>query len=135
MMEAEEEECHDHYVGGTEVDVDESMMDALFKLSAYVGFNDNDNNDIVDEESNNENNVIPARLPARGRNVCGTGSQGWTYLTGDGVQDAVRDVTISINGVDQRLLDRAREEVPAVLEKIKQKLFGKRKRDTSQVIF
>jgi hypothetical protein len=67
MMEAEEEECHDHYyVGGTEEDVDESMLDSLFKLSAYLGFNDNNNNDIDDEESDNENNVIPTQLPAGG---------------------------------------------------------------------
>jgi hypothetical protein len=109
MMEAEEEECHDHYyVGGTEEDVDESSLDSLFKLSADLGFNDNDNNDIDDKESDNENNVIPMQLPAGGRtNGGGTGSQGWTYLTGDGVLDAVPDVTISINGVDQSLLDRA----------------------------
>ena len=36
--------------------------------------------------------------------------------------------------MDQRLLARAREEVPAVLDKIKRKLFGKHKRDTSKVL-
>ena len=51
-MEAEEGECHDHYVGGIEEDVDASMMDSLFELSANVGFNDynNNNNDINDDK-------------------------------------------------------------------------------------
>ena len=130
-MEAEEE-CHDQYVGGTEEeDVDDNMMDSLFELSAYVSFNDNDN-DENDDESEDESNVNPVRLLGV-RNIGGAGSQGWTYLTaGDGVP--APDVTISIDGVDQRLLARAREEVPAVLDKIKRKLFGKRKRDMSKVL-
>jgi hypothetical protein len=76
----------------------------------------------------------PAQLPAGERNVSGTGSQVWTYLTGDGVHDAVPDNAISINGVDHRLLDRAREEVPAGLDKILRKLSGKCKRDTSKIL-
>ena len=67
------------------------------------------------------------------RNDSGGASQGWTYLTGDNVVIAP-DVIISIDGVDQRLLARAREEVLAVLDKIKRKLFGKRKRDMSKVL-
>jgi hypothetical protein len=61
----------------------------------------------------------------------GAANHGWTYLTGDVLAP---DVVISIDGADHRLLARAREEVPAVLEKIKEKLFGKRHRDMGKVL-
>jgi hypothetical protein len=134
-MEAAEEECHDHYVGGNEEDVDDNMVDSLFELSAYVSYdgnnNDNDNDD--EEIDDDENNVNPAQLLTGGGGMMVVQvAQGWTYHTGDVV--VAPDVTISIDGVDQRLRARAREEVPAVLDKIKRKLFGKRKRDMSKVL-
>lgn len=127
MMEAEED-CHDHHVGGPEEDVDDDMMDSMFELSAYVSFNDNDDNN---DASDDENFVSPAQRSA-GRNATCGATHDWTYLTGDGV--LAPEVTISIDGVDQRLLAKAREEVPAVLDKIKRKLYGKRKRDMSKVL-
>jgi hypothetical protein len=126
-MESNDEQCEDDYVDGTdEEDFDENMMETMFELSAYVSSNDenNDNNeDGSDDDENNNDNTNPAR-----RNQ----QTGWTYLTpGDLREHPV--VTISIDGVDQRLLVKAREEVPAVLNNIKAKLFGKRSRDMSKV--
>ena len=103
---------------------DDNMMDSLFELSAYVSDNDNDKED----ESDADNEDFPTLLPRRNGSDA---SHGWTYLTGDALAP---DVAISIDGVDHRLLARAREEVPAVLDKIKRKLFGKRHRDMSKVL-
>ena len=122
----DEEECNDDNddLGGVGGDVDDNMMDSLFKLSAYVSDNDNDKED----ESDADNEDFPTLLPRRNGSDA---SHGWTYLTGDALAP---DVAISIDGVDHRLLARARKEVPAVLDKIKRKLFGKRHRDMSKVL-
>ena len=114
----------DNYVDGPdEDDFDENMMETMFELSAYVATNDENDDDNEDGSDDDENNANTAR-----RNQ----QTGWTYITpGDIGEHPV--VTISIDGVDQRLLVKAREEVPAVLNKIKEKLFGKRARDMSKV--
>ncbi len=56
-------------------------------------------------------------------------SQGWTYLTGPDAPN----ISISIDGVDKRLLERARQEVPTVLLKVKRKIYGKRHRNVRQL--
>ena len=79
----------------------------MFNLSAYVsGRNDEDDDDESDSELGGTSN---------GSN---TSSQGWTYLTGS----CRPKIFISIDGVDKCLLNRAREEAPAVLMNVKKKL-------------
>jgi len=121
----DDEECNDdNYVpGGVEGDVDYNMMDSLFQLSAYVSDNDKE------DESDDDNEDYPTPLQPS-RNGSDVANHGWTYLAGDVLAP---DVVILIDRVDHRLLARAREEVPAVLDKIKRKLFGKRHRDMSKV--
>jgi hypothetical protein len=100
--------------GGRREDVDNSMMDTMFNLIAYVsGRNDEDDDDESDNELGGTSNGSD------------TSSQGWTYLTGS----CRPKIFISIDGVDKRLLDRAREEVPAVLMNVKKKLGYRRDRD------
>ena len=83
------------------------MIETTFNLSTYVsGTNNEGNEDESDEEIDETRN--------RGDTSC----QGWTFLTGSNRPE----IFISVDGVDKRLLDRAREEVPAVLMKIKKKL-------------
>lgn len=127
-MESDENRDDDNFVhGGVEGDVDYNMMDSLFQLSSYVS--DNDKEDESDDDKNEEE--YPAQSQRRNGSDAANHAAGcWTFLTGDALSP---DVTISIDGVDHRLLARAREEVPAVLEKIKRKLFGKRNRDMSKV--
>jgi hypothetical protein len=117
-MEADDDEESEHAGGSDEDDVDDNMMESMFELCAYV---ENNNDDEDDSDDENNLNLNATRQSAN--------QAGWTYLTtGEDLS-----VTISIDGVDQRLLAKAREEVPAVLDKIKRKLFGKRKRDMSKV--
>ena len=95
-------------------DVDNMMMETMFDLSAYVsGRNDEDN----DAETEDE--------PGGTSNSGDTSCQGWTYLTGSNRPE----VFISVDGIDNRLLDTAREEVPAVLMNIKKKLGYRHDRD------
>jgi hypothetical protein len=55
------------------------------------------------------------------RNNCqDAASQGWTYLTGSNRPE----VSISIDGIDNRLLDRARKEVPAAVLLNLRKIIG-----------
>ena len=83
------------------------MIETTFNLSTYVsGTNNEGNEDESDEEIDETRN--------RGDTSC----QGWTFLTGSNRPE----IFISVDGIDKRLLDRAREEVPAVLMKIKKKL-------------
>lgn len=97
-----------------EDDVNSNMMEMMFDLSAYVsGRNDQDDDDECDDELGGTSNSGD------------TSGQGWTYLTGSNRPE----VFISVDGVDNRLLDRAREEVPAVLMNIKKKLGARRDRD------
>jgi hypothetical protein len=106
------------FVAGGVNDVDHEMMDTLFDLSACLSSDDDDDDD--DESDSTSHQVEDA-----------THGQGWTYLIGNNRTPAV---TISIDGVDQRLLDRARQEVPEVLQRIKKKVFGTaRNRDMSKV--
>jgi hypothetical protein len=122
--EQQEEEVEDpNYIGGDIIDdVDHEMMESMFNLSAYVSEGDND------DESDGSSATVPSHQPARE----GATIQGWTYLTGN---KAPATITISIDGVDRRLLDKAREEVPIVLENIKRKIFGSnRHRDMSKVL-
>ena len=104
----------DNYVDGPdEEDFDENMMETVFELSAYVTTNDENNDDNEDESDDDENNNANANTARQNQQT------GGTYITpGDIREHPV--VTISIDGVDQRLLvSKAREEVPAVLNKIK----------------
>ena len=86
------------------------MIETTFNLSAYGSGTNNEDNEEDDDESDEEVDET--------RNRGDTSCQGWTYLTGSNRPE----VFISVDGVDKRLLDRAREEVPAVLMKIKKKL-------------
>jgi hypothetical protein len=81
--------------------VDHKMMESLFDLSAYTS-DDNGRNDCESDGSS----TVPS-----------SSSQGWTYLVGN----KAPAVSISIDGVDHRLLDKARQEVPTVLDNIKRK--------------
>ncbi|KAI2505553.1 hypothetical protein MHU86_8889 [Fragilaria crotonensis] len=109
----EMEEDDPNYVGGTD-DIDNKMMESLFDLSAYASNDDGGNDDESDSSSAGES----------------SSSQGWTYLVGN----KAPAVSISIDGVDLRLLEKARDEVPTVLDNIKRKVFGsKRYRDMSKV--
>jgi hypothetical protein len=116
MDNPEEEQAMEedqNYVGGID-DVDHMMMESLFDLSAYTS----DDNGRNDDESDGSS-TVPSMS-----------SQGWTYLVGN----KAPAVSISIDGVDHRLLDKARQEVPTVLDNIKKKVFGsKRHRDMSKV--
>ena len=110
-METDDELCDVDVVGvgGSHADVDEIMMDSMFELSAYEGI---DYEEGDESDDNNDANVYEAAATA-------PANQGdWTYLTGDAVQQHPV-VNISIDGFDQQLLAKAREEVPLVLEKIK----------------
>ena len=101
----------DNYVDGPdEDDFDENMMEIMFELSAYM-MTTNDENDDGNEDGSDddENNANTAR-----RNQ----QTGWTYITPGDIQEHPA-VTISIDGVDQCLLVKAREEVPAVLNRLK----------------
>jgi hypothetical protein len=94
--------------------VDNSMMESLFNLSAYVSGTNNDDND--DDESDDDDSY----LQHGGRNNRqDAASHQWTYLTGS---NRPAEVFIAIDGVNNRLLDRAREEVPSVLLKLKRKI-------------
>ena len=107
----------DLLIGGIGVDVDNSMMDRLFNLSAYVsGTNNDDDNDDDESDSDSQQGGTNNRQDA---------ARQWTYLTGSNRPE----VFISIDGVDKRLLDRAREEVPTVLLKVKRKIGVRRDRD------
>lgn len=99
--------------GGVD-DVDNDMIETMFDLSEYLS--DNEDEDDVNSDDDDSGGLPLER---------GDASQRWTYLTGPNEPE----VSISIDGVDKRLLDRTRQEVPAVLLKIKRKLCGKRHRD------
>ena len=86
------------------------MIETTFNLSAYVSGRNNEDNEDDDKETDEELDET--------RNRGDTSCQGWTYLTGSNRPE----VFISVDGVDKRLLYRAREEVPAVPMKIKKKL-------------
>jgi hypothetical protein len=120
MQDDDQNGCvNEDLIGGIE-DVDNSMMETMFNLSAYVsGTNNDDNND---DESDDD--VAFSQQGGR-NNRQDAASQGWTYLTGSNQPE----VFISIDGVDNRLLDRAREEVPTVLLKLKKKIGVRRDRD------
>ena len=98
-------------------DVHNDMIEMTFNLSAYISRTNNEDNEDDDDESDEELDET--------RNRGGTSCQGWTYLT----ESNRPEVFISVDGVDKRLLDRAREEVPAVLMKIKKKLGFRRDRN------
>ena len=102
----------DNYVDGPdEDDFDENMMETMFELSAYVTTNDENNDDNEDESDDDENNNANANTARQNQQT------GWTYITPPGNIREHPVVTISIDGVD-----KAREEVPAVLNKIEAKL-------------
>ena len=123
MMEDLDEEQQDveeerNFIGGgIDDDVDHEMMESMFDFSAYVS----EGNDDDDESDESSSGPLPGHAA--------TSQQGWTYLTGN----KTPDVSISIDGVDHRLLEKAREEVPIVLGNIKRKIFGSnRNRDMSK---
>jgi hypothetical protein len=95
--------------------VDNNMIETMFDLSAYLSDNEDNNNVGSDDDDT-------GGLPPGARNHGQDASQRWTYLTGPDAPE----VSISIDGVDNRLLDRARQEVPAVLLKMKRRICGKR---------
>ena len=91
-------------IGGIE-DAGNSMMETMLNLSAYVsGSNNNEDNNVdSDDDASSQLGV---------RNNCQNAArQGWTHLTGSNRPE----VFISIDGIDNRVLDRARKEVPRVL--------------------
>jgi hypothetical protein len=107
-------------IGGID-NVDNSMMESLFNLSAYVSGTINNDND--DDESDDDDSYSQHG----GRNNCqDAASHQWTYLTRSKQPE---EVFISVDGVDNCLLDRAREEVPSVLLKLKRKIGVRRDRD------
>jgi hypothetical protein len=112
----------DDLIGGMDEDVDNSMMETMFNLSAYLSGTNNEE----DQHDNVESDDDAARQGGGARdNRHDAASRGWTYLTGSNQPE----VFVSIDGVDNRLLDRAREEIPAVLLKLKRKLGVRRDRD------
>jgi hypothetical protein len=94
-----------HFLGRID-DVDDEVMDSMFGFTACLS----DNNGII---SNYESSDSPC----------------WTYLPAPilipasealaGTIALSHAVTISIDGVDHWLLDRARKEEPTVLEQMK----------------
>ncbi|KAI2500025.1 hypothetical protein MHU86_14480 [Fragilaria crotonensis] len=108
------EGANEDLLGGIE-DVDNSMMETMFNLSAYVS---GSNNDEDDDESDDDTSVQHGVRT----NCDDVASQGWTYLTGCNRPE----VSISIDGIDNRLLDRAREEVTVVLLNLKKNWFKTR---------
>ena len=85
----------DLIVGGID-DLDNSMMESLFNLSAYVSGTINNDND--DDESDDDDYFSQHG----GRNNCqDAASHQWIYLTGS---NRPAEVFISINDVDNRLL-------------------------------
>ena len=116
------EGANEDLLGGIE-DVDNSMMETMYNLSAYVSGSNNDEDDDVesDDDASGQCGV---------RNNCqDAASRGWTYLTGSNRPE----VSISIDGIDNRLLDRAREEVPAVLLNLKKRIGSRRDRDVCTI--
>jgi hypothetical protein len=102
-----------NYVGGID-EVYNKMMESL-DLSAYASNGDGGH----DDESNGSSAVSSLSSPC------------WTYLVGN----RAPAVCISIDGVDHRLLDKARQEVPTVLDNMKREFFGsKRRRDMNKVL-
>ena len=94
-----------------DVDVDAGMLNAIYDLSAGVSDND-DENDGQDDSAESQ--------------------QGWNILMGSRRPSSV---SISLDGVDSRQLKKAWHEVPEVIKRIKEKLFGNKKknRDMLQV--
>ena len=110
-------------IGGIE-DVGNSMMETMFNLSAYVsGSNNNEDNNFESDDD------ASSQLGVR-NNHQNAASQGWTHLTGPNRPL----VFISIDGVDNPLLDRARKEVPLVLLNLKKKIGPRRNRDARTMI-
>ena len=111
--EQQEEEVNP-LLGGFD-DIDNIMIETTFDLSAYLSDNkDNNNVDSDDDDSHG--------LPLGVRNHDQEASQSCTYLTGP----KAPEVSISIDGVDYRLLNRACQEVPAVLLKMERRICRKR---------
>ena len=101
--------------GPEEEDVDNRMMmETMLAPSADAR---EIRDDVDDDESDDE--IVDDNMSC----------QGWTYLSGS----TRPEVFISVDGVDNRLLDRAREEIPAVLMNIKKKLRFRRDRDISKI--
>jgi hypothetical protein len=118
-MNDEQQEDINPLFGGVE-DVDNNMIETMFDLSAYLSDNEDEDDDINSDDDD------CGGQPRDGRNHGqDLSSQRWTYLTGPDAPE----VSISIDGVDNPLLDRARQEVPAVLLKMKRKICGERYRD------
>ncbi|KAI2505089.1 hypothetical protein MHU86_9365 [Fragilaria crotonensis] len=121
-MDDEDQEDVNPLMGGVE-DVDNNMIDTMFDLSAYVSDNDDEDADSDDDLDSGPN--LGGRNNGRDHV-----SQGWTYLSGPDAPN----ISISIDGgVDKRLLERARQEVPTVLLKVKRKIYGKRHRNVRQI--
>jgi hypothetical protein len=120
-MDDEDQEDVNLLMGGVE-DVDNDMIDTMFNLSAYVS--DNDDEDVDSDDDHDSGPNLGGRNNGRDHV-----SQGWTYLTGPDAPN----ISISIDGVDKRLLERARQEVRTVLLKVKRKIYGKRHRNVCQL--
>ena len=124
MEDEEQQEDINPLMGGVE-DVDNNMIDTMFDLSAYVS--DNDDKDVeCDDDHNAGGLLLGGRNNHHGQDHV---SRGWTCLTGPNAPE----VSISINGIDDRLLERARQEVPSVLLKVKRKISGRRYRDVGNL--
>ena len=119
MDEDEQQEDVNPLLGGVD-NVDNNVIETMFDLlGAYLS--DKANKDNIDSDYDNSGG-LPLDARNHGHNV----SQCWTYLTGPDTPE----VSISpIDGVDNCLLDRACQEVPAVLLKMKRKICGKSYQD------
>jgi hypothetical protein len=88
-----------------------ASYETMFNLSANVS------SSYIDEDDDKSDDDTCGQHGMR--NKCqDAASQGWTYLTESNCQE----VSISIDGIDNRLLDRARKEVPVVLLNLKKEL-------------
>ena len=114
MDEDEQQEDVNSLVGGVD-NLDNITIETMFDLSAYLS--DNKDKDDVDSDDDDSDG-----LPLDARNHGQDVSQCWTYLTGPGAPE----VSITKYGVDNHLLDRACQKVPAVLLKMKRKICGTR---------
>ncbi len=91
-----------YYVRGND-DVDHKMMESLFDLSAAYTSNNNDGND----DESDGNSAVPS-----------SSSQGWTYLIENKAPaNKAPALTISIDAVDHRLLDKTSPRCSITLKK------------------
>ena len=84
-------------------------------IDAYIGYMAYD----LSAHENDDDDPIPGVNDNNGD---------WNYLSPTDLP-----VTISIDGIDNTLLSRARDEVPIALNRLKQKLYGRRNRSNNDI--